>query len=185
MLFYFFVKYTFVSYLFFFFFFFNDTATTEIYTLSLHDALPICRRPTEPAYHLGTGWRFQGLPLPPGSFELDDRRSTLGNLMRDDEGSRLGGHASDILIQAMGAQPEVNVVMTFARVEPFDVVLLCSDGLYKVVSDEEILQILGLDAPLRSRAENLIQLANAKGGPDNITVILAEIEPPSEINAQA
>src|SRR5436309_15314831 len=29
---------------FFFFFFFNDTATTEIYTLSLHDALPICRR---------------------------------------------------------------------------------------------------------------------------------------------
>ena len=33
-----------VSFLFFFifFFFFNDTATTEIYTLSLHDALPIC-----------------------------------------------------------------------------------------------------------------------------------------------
>src|SRR5690242_21531397 len=29
-------------YYFFFFFFFNDTATTEIYTLSLHDALPIC-----------------------------------------------------------------------------------------------------------------------------------------------
>src|SRR2546430_14645715 len=28
----------------FFFFFFNDTATTEIYTLSLHDALPICHR---------------------------------------------------------------------------------------------------------------------------------------------
>src|SRR5208283_1397749 len=32
-------------YIVFFFFFFNDTATTEIYTLSLHDALPICRRP--------------------------------------------------------------------------------------------------------------------------------------------
>src|SRR3989454_11713675 len=31
-----------MSPLFFFFFFFNDTATTEIYTLSLHDALPIC-----------------------------------------------------------------------------------------------------------------------------------------------
>src|SRR2546427_4016491 len=30
-----------------FFFFFNDTATTEIYTLSLHDALPICQRRTE------------------------------------------------------------------------------------------------------------------------------------------
>src|SRR3989442_15339246 len=32
----------------YFFFFFNDTATTEIYTLSLHDALPICNRPAEP-----------------------------------------------------------------------------------------------------------------------------------------
>src|SRR2546427_9405056 len=34
----------FVSYFLFFFFFFNDTATTEIYTLSLHDALPISRK---------------------------------------------------------------------------------------------------------------------------------------------
>src|SRR5690349_22749988 len=33
---------------FFFFFFFNDTATTEIYTLSLHDALPICSARTRP-----------------------------------------------------------------------------------------------------------------------------------------
>src|SRR2546426_12775881 len=39
MLFFFFI---YLSRLFFFFFFFNDTATTEIYTLSLHDALPIC-----------------------------------------------------------------------------------------------------------------------------------------------
>src|SRR5256886_5756398 len=37
--------------LFFFFFFFNDTATTEIYTLSLHDALPICKR-----YYGGCEW---------------------------------------------------------------------------------------------------------------------------------
>src|SRR2546426_6620874 len=41
-----------------FFFFFNDTATTEIYTLSLHDALPICRSRTEMRTHRGTpsGW---------------------------------------------------------------------------------------------------------------------------------
>src|SRR2546422_10082296 len=36
----------FVPHLYFFFFFFNDTATTEIYTLSLHDALPICASAT-------------------------------------------------------------------------------------------------------------------------------------------
>src|SRR5216683_7609928 len=48
---------------FFFFFFFNDTATTEIYTLSLHDALPISGSPASPSWYVvraGTrvpGWR--------------------------------------------------------------------------------------------------------------------------------
>src|SRR6266705_7183261 len=37
----------------FFFFFFNDTATTEIYTLSLHDALPICQPAVPPALDIG------------------------------------------------------------------------------------------------------------------------------------
>src|SRR5258708_37243293 len=52
----------------FFFFFFNDTATTEIYTLSLHDALPICAPHVRPVQHpdrgRGTGCvavRLQGL----------------------------------------------------------------------------------------------------------------------------
>src|SRR6266496_6669623 len=41
----------------FFFFFFNDTATTEIYTLSLHDALPICF-----AFAAAPQWRTEALP---------------------------------------------------------------------------------------------------------------------------
>src|SRR5258707_10300209 len=40
-----------------FFFFFNDTATTEIYTLSLHDALPILARPCDIPYQSGRIWR--------------------------------------------------------------------------------------------------------------------------------
>src|SRR3712207_7083244 len=41
-----------------FFFFFNDTATTEIYTLSLHDALPIWRRPRRDSLKLREGWSY-------------------------------------------------------------------------------------------------------------------------------
>src|SRR3712207_7617335 len=41
-------------------FFFNDTATTEIYTLSLHDALPICLRPDDPAGADGRAVRAGG-----------------------------------------------------------------------------------------------------------------------------
>src|SRR3984885_15964795 len=63
-----------------YFFFFNDTATTEIYTLSLHDALPISDRPERP----GPAWparRPRGFPQPrlrrPGSRL--DRKSTRLN----------------------------------------------------------------------------------------------------------
>src|SRR2546429_2701855 len=73
----------------FFFFFFNDTATTEIYTLSLHDALPICvehrlgpagrtaarsGRPARPAHPRGVAHRPSADPAGPG-----DRKSTRLN----------------------------------------------------------------------------------------------------------
>src|SRR5438105_12210350 len=65
----------------FFFFFFNDTATTEIYTLSLHDALPISRRSDSrlamwsPATWRSSNssavaeWARSGWPIPPRSEE--------------------------------------------------------------------------------------------------------------------
>src|SRR3712207_7424939 len=59
------------------FFFFNDTATTEIYTLSLHDALPICSR---------------GRPCPRArSTARAPRRSTRPRSARPEEGRRGGG----------------------------------------------------------------------------------------------
>src|SRR2546430_13254612 len=65
----------------FFFFFFNDTATTEIYTLSLHDALPICGPST-------SGWlKFAAVPSPAG-----DRRRT--GAPRDRKSTRLNSSHS-------------------------------------------------------------------------------------------
>src|SRR5258708_38397175 len=75
---------------FFFFFFFNDTATTEIYTLSLHDALPIynrdaralCDRPfdvSEDGRLVGPGkWQFGRDDVGAGAFG-EDRKSTRLN----------------------------------------------------------------------------------------------------------
>src|SRR5271157_6294458 len=54
------------------FFFFNDTATTEIYTLSLHDALPILHR------HMALGHRLQSLG-DLGGVPVQDRKSTRLN----------------------------------------------------------------------------------------------------------
>src|SRR5689334_24678788 len=65
--------------MYFYFFFFNDTATTEIYTLSLHDALPICRsqRNGEPA--AGGGRDRHGLARALCRPAQRDRKSTRLN----------------------------------------------------------------------------------------------------------
>src|SRR3972149_10460407 len=59
----------------FVFFFFNDTATTEIYTLSLHDALPICGLPQQPE----PGFRSCVALGPCGAEPRGDRKSTRLN----------------------------------------------------------------------------------------------------------
>src|SRR2546429_7380046 len=63
-----------------FFFFFNDTATTEIYTLSLHDALPICTRSRSSAVYVTTGLRtlIDGV-VTTTSSDARDRKSTRLN----------------------------------------------------------------------------------------------------------
>lgn len=52
-----------------------------------------------------------------------------------------------------------------------DVVVLCSDGLTDVVGDDEIQQVVTSDSP-QAAAEKLVKLANDRGGPDNITVLV-------------
>src|SRR5690554_7070347 len=70
--FFFFVFFAFFFFLFFFFFFFNDTATTEIYTLSLHDALPIFS-----LVSLATGGSFDRDHSSPGKDHCFTRKSSF------------------------------------------------------------------------------------------------------------
>ncbi len=54
-------------------------------------------------------------------------------------------------------------------------ILLCSDGLHGVASEEEIEQTLASDTSLQGKCEKLIQSARSSGGPDNITAVLLKI----------
>jgi protein phosphatase len=78
--------------------------------------------------------------------------------------------------RALGTKPKVKPDVSLVDPEDGDLFLLCSDGLTDVVTDDEIVDVLERKAPdWRAAIRRLIQLANARGGPDNITVVLAEV----------
>jgi serine/threonine protein phosphatase PrpC len=111
-----------------------------------------------------------------GNLVLLTQDQTIGNQLRNRgaDPSLLSEQIQEYLTQAVGAQPEIKVVMTAVDLEPQDLLLLCSDGLHKVLSPEELVDILELKAPPAERAAHLVGRANENGGPDNITAILAE-----------
>jgi serine/threonine protein phosphatase PrpC len=81
-----------------------------------------------------------------------------------------------IITRALGVDPEVEVDTRTYAGRAGDVVLLCSDGLTSMISEEEIVSILNGEDDLDRAAERLIAAANEAGGRDNITVILFRLE---------
>jgi protein phosphatase len=82
---------------------------------------------------------------------------------------------SNVILQALGVQEDVEVQLSRVSLRRGDKILLCSDGLVGVVTDEEIGAVLGAVEDLDDAARMLCELANGAGGPDNITVILAKV----------
>jgi len=74
-----------------------------------------------------------------------------------------------------GSERGVRVELHSLDLHPDDRVLLCSDGLTEMVSEERIAEVLGEDAGSQLACEQLVKEANALGGKDNITVIVARI----------
>lgn len=82
----------------------------------------------------------------------------------------------NIITRSLGPSPHVEVDLEGPLpVLTGDTFLLCSDGLSGQVSDEEIGTLLGAFAP-REAAQVLVDLANLRGGPDNISVIVVHVD---------
>ena len=79
-----------------------------------------------------------------------------------------------VLMNALGTYPSLSVV-TSEITTSYDAILLCSDGLYNMLSDQEMEDILNIQTISTSdKIEMLIDKANKKGGKDNIAVVLME-----------
>jgi PPM family protein phosphatase len=92
----------------------------------------------------------------------------------------------NVILRALGTSPEVEV----STLEPFSVragdqYLLCSDGLYDLVPDEEIEHELSNAADIQAAGQKLITLAKERGGHDNITVGIIAVVPAGASAARA
>jgi len=101
------------------------------------------------------------------------RDHSLVNLYEDrpDLVGTMGPATSNIIIRAIGLDPEVGVDHQTLPMVHGDLYLLCCDGLTDLVDDWMIREILTSGEPLDVIADNLVRAANANGGSDNITVI--------------
>jgi serine/threonine protein phosphatase PrpC len=90
-----------------------------------------------------------------------------------------------LLTQSLGTPNPVRVDRGMHDTQPGDVILLCSDGLSSLVSEEEIRGILLSESDPQEACYRLVNLANDRGGPDNTTVIIARLEPHNRGNRAA
>jgi protein phosphatase len=78
----------------------------------------------------------------------------------------------NLVTRALGVDPIVEVDVLEQPVEDGDLYLLCSDGLNDVLTDEEIAAALAATDDLETVTRNLVSEVNARGGPDNVSIVL-------------
>lgn len=101
--------------------------------------------------------------------------SVVGELVRS--GGILPSQAEhhpyrNLLTRALGTSRHVDVDIERVRLGPRDALLLCTDGLTGLVSDDEMETIIAESKEAQAAVDALISLANERGGPDNITAVL-------------
>ncbi len=120
-------------------------------------------------------YRFRGGHLQ----QLTKDQSLVGKLIEDgiiteEEAERIAGR--NIILQALGSEEELEVVHQCEPLEPSELLMLCTDGLSGVVNNAEIEEELRKGGSLDELITRLIELAEARGGPDNITILMGRVE---------
>jgi protein phosphatase len=116
--------------------------------------------------------------------QLTDDHSLVGELVRS---GKLAPEEADthpqrsVITRVLGTDPEVDVDTITIETRSGDLFLLCSDGLYSMVGNDRILELVERNRrDLDAAAKALIRAANKGGGDDNITVVAFEIAPDGE-----
>ncbi|HEX6432888.1 MAG TPA: protein phosphatase 2C domain-containing protein, partial [Gemmatimonadales bacterium] len=115
----------------------------------------------------------------PDAIQLTKDQSLMQRLvdageLTEDEAEQ--SERRNIILQALGPDPRVKVDLTYQSLRRGDILILCSDGLSGLVRREEFAVLAGRHPDPPALCAALIDLANSRGGPDNITVITARFD---------
>jgi protein phosphatase len=80
------------------------------------------------------------------------------------------------LLRALGPEADIEVDVICVPLRHGDIVVLCSDGVWSAVGDDEIAAVVSAGRDLRAACETLLALANERGGRDNATALLGRVE---------
>lgn len=85
----------------------------------------------------------------------------------------------NIILQALGPDARIRVDLTYQDLRRGDLLILCSDGLSGLVKRDEIAKVAAEQPDVAAIGNRLIELANERGGPDNITAVVVRFEGPA------
>ena len=110
--------------------------------------------------------------------QLTDDHSLVAEQVRTGLISKQQAEVSElqnVLTRALGPHPQVLVDAAEHLIEPSDEVVLCSDGLTRMLGDEELASVLAGSPEPQRAADKLVELAKENGGTDNITVVIVRV----------
>jgi serine/threonine protein phosphatase PrpC len=148
----------------------DGMGTTLTAVMQLHSRILVGQIGDSRAYHLRAS----------GIRQLTRDQSLVGQLvsagkLTEEEARR---HPErNVLLQAIGVRAKVELAIRSTSLEPGDIVLLCSDGLHTQVSTDELFEVVIDSRGPDEACSALVDLANRRGGPDNITVVLVQFVP--------
>jgi len=109
--------------------------------------------------------------------QLTDDHSLVASMVREgiiDAADAMTDDRRNIITRALGAEDQIRVDVVTADLAPGDRLLLCTDGLHGQIGDAAIAGVLRDESDPGRAADRLVDLANAGGGEDNVTVIVID-----------
>ncbi|MCI8869530.1 MAG: Stp1/IreP family PP2C-type Ser/Thr phosphatase [Lawsonibacter sp.] len=151
----------------------SGMGTTLVAALADRTGAAILNEGDSRAYHI-TG---DGIVRVTRDHSLVEDLVQRGDLTRDQ--ARVHPH-KNLITRALGAEPRLHTDRFYQALEQGDYLLLCSDGLSNIVTEQEILYEVIHGGPAESCCQRLLDIALKRGAPDNVTVVLIQHEQSQE-----